>query len=91
LRELRWAAEALDDLDRIAAFNEQRSFEWALRVQHAITSQAERLVEAPLRAPRQAGSPDRTVLISDFQYVLTYAVDDAFVVVKSVRHTREDR
>jgi len=91
LRELRWAAEALDDLDRIAVFNEQRSFEWALRVQHAITRQAERLVEAPLRAPRQPGSQDRTVLISDFQYVLTYAVDSAFVVVKSIRHTWEDR
>ena len=91
MRELRWASEALDDLDRIAAFNERRSLEWALRVQNAITARAERLLDAPLRARPAGGTKDRTVLIADFQYVLTYAVDDACVIVKSVRHSREDR
>ena len=91
MRQLRWAAGALDDLDRIAAFSEQRSSQWAHRVQNAITARAEQLLDAPLRARLAAGGDERTVLIADFQYVLTYSVTDAFVIVQSVRHAREIR
>ncbi len=88
---LRWSGAALDDLDRIAMFNEQRSDQWARRVNERIIERAESLLRSPLQGRPVRGSEIRALSIPDVQYVVSYEINDGDIRVVRVRSTREIR
>ena len=89
MRLLRWSSEALDDLERIAVFNEQRSAAWAAKVHHRIVSRAASLASLPRQGRAVAGDQLRSLSIPDIRYALTYALDEGELLVLGVRSTRE--
>ncbi len=85
-----WTQGALDDLDRIAMFNEQFSEARAAHVNWRIISQALARQDPP-RPGGPAGGDLRDLSLSDIQYVMTYALSGADVTIIGVRSTRENR
>ena len=91
MTRLQWSTEALDDLDRIDAFNLTRSEAWAMRVQRRIGERCRSLLQLRFQGRPIADATKRRVSITDVQYVVDYEVLDDAIRILRVRSTRENR
>lgn len=88
---LRWSGAALDDLDRIATFNEERSVEWAHKANRRIIERCNSLAHLPYQGRQIADTTARALSIPDVQYVVTYDLVGDDIRILRVRSAREIR
>ena len=88
MRQLAWTTEALDDLDSIIAYIQERNPSAALRMKALIEDAAARLPRFPMahRKGRVEGTREAVVHPN---YLLIYRVDDARVEISAVLHARQ--
>ena len=89
--KLKWRSEALADLQRIFAFNAEKSESFAMRVERRLLERAQAIATTP-----QLGRPtDREGImrlsVTDIQYVIDYRRFEDRVSIVRIRHTREIR
>ena len=87
---IRWSSDALDDLDRIDAFNLTRNKDWTRRVQHRIGERCASLAMLPFQG-RPIGGGLRQLSINDVQYVVIYGSRADYVIIQRAYSTRENR
>jgi toxin ParE1/3/4 len=91
---LEWSAAALADLDRFAAFLQERHPHLAEIVAAEIMARARILVAHPLLGRAIEGRQEYRQLVLkvlNAAYVFRYAVEGERVVILRVFHSREDR
>ena len=89
--QLNWRKEALDDLQRIFAFNAGKSETFAIRVERRLLERAQALATNP----RLGRATDRNGImrlsVTDIQYVIDYRPFEDRVSIVRIRHSREIR
>jgi plasmid stabilization system protein ParE len=89
--KLTWRREALDDLQRIFAFNAGRSESLAIRVERRLLERAEALAATPQLGRCTDREEIRRLSVTDIQYVIDYRPFEDRVSIVRIRHTREIR
>lgn len=84
-------AEAEADLSRIYAFNVQRSFAWAHKVEQRLLARLRMLPQKPNVGRRFSDAGVYRVSVTDIQYVIDYEMFEDRVVVLRIQSTREIR
>ena len=85
---IRYRAQALDDIDRIGRYLEERSPSGALNVLRAIYAGIHLIAEQPF-ASQQSDDPEiRVKVVQRYRYKIFYSViDDETIEVIHIRHT----
>ena len=89
MRRVRWAKDALCDLDKIDLWFAERDPDFADQVGHAALAAANFLTEFPSAGPAYFGKV-RKWAVPNTEYRLLYRVTDETIEVLRVRHARED-
>ena len=92
--DLQWSDDALADLDRFAAFLEDRSPELAATVADAIITRTQLLSRHPTLGRPISGREEYRQLVLQVlgaAYVFQYRYDGDRLVILRVFHAREDR
>jgi len=89
---IRWAAEARDDVDRLADFVAAYDPARATEIEQELERAPRKLLEFPRRGPRLSEFDPRE--IREYHvgaYLLRYELADADIIVLRFFHAREDR
>jgi plasmid stabilization system protein ParE len=86
---LTWRPEALDDLQRIFAFNARRSEAYAVRVERKLLERVQAIAATP-QLGRAVNPPGlRRLSVTDIQYVIDYQPFADRVSIVRIRNSRE--
>lgn len=85
---VRWTAKALDDLEEIVVFIEQRNALAAQRIRDLVERTAERLPDHPFLY-RRGRVPETREAVVHPNYIVVYKVGDQAIDVVAVLHARQ--
>lgn len=83
-----WNVEALDQLDNILGYIEERNPPAALRIRRMVDAATERIAALP-RLYRPGRVPATREAVVHPNYILVYRVEPERVVIVAVLHTRQ--
>ncbi|MGL4312804.1 MAG: type II toxin-antitoxin system RelE/ParE family toxin [Sphingomonas sp.] len=85
---VRWSDKALDDLEEIVGYIEQRNFLAAQRLRELVEGVAERLPDHPFLY-RRGRVPETREAVVHPNYIVVYRVGDRAIDIVAVVHARQ--
>jgi toxin ParE1/3/4 len=90
MRDVRWAPQSRNDLDRIDDYYRQIDGDIATRIARAAVSETRFLAESPKAGPLIGEGPRRKWNVPNTPYLLIYVLRHDHIRILRVRHARED-